>query len=137
MARDDFIEIIKVIIIVARSAQHLEWQVSDNWRSTMVQEQKLPFQTMPRGELALTRVHDRHFPDQLRRLQTTGAHKDETAIKRGREEEQRTLNGCLTVFSFKQFSRPVFRDIRLETVAVTSRWMIVVGPWQHIVEVYV
>lgn len=38
----------------------------------MVQKEKLPLQRVPRGELAL-RVAQRHLPDQLRSLQSSGS----------------------------------------------------------------
>lgn len=74
VAQDHLIEIIKVVVVIAGRAQNLKGQISDDgWRS-VVQEEELPLQAVSRGKLTLTRVHDGHLPDQLRRLQSTSAH---------------------------------------------------------------
>lgn len=63
-----------MVVVIARRAQHLERQVSDYRGRPVVQEEELPLQTVPRCEFTLTRVHDGHLPDQLRRLQPASAH---------------------------------------------------------------
>lgn len=37
MARNDFLEIIYVVVVIPRSTQHLKWQVSNYWRSPTMQ----------------------------------------------------------------------------------------------------
>lgn len=46
VAKDHLIEIVKVIIIIARGAQNLKWQVANNGRCAVVQEQELPLQAV-------------------------------------------------------------------------------------------
>lgn len=52
VTRDDSVKVFEVIIVVARRAQHLEWQISDyGWRP-MIKKEKLPFETVARSEFA-------------------------------------------------------------------------------------
>lgn len=52
VTRDDSVKVFEVIIIVARRAQHLEWQISDDGWRPMIKKEKLPFETVARSEFA-------------------------------------------------------------------------------------
>lgn len=78
MAQDDLIDVVKVVVVIARRAQHLKGQVADDGWRPVVQEEELPLQAVSRRELALTRVHNRHLADQLGRLQSPSPHEYQT-----------------------------------------------------------
>lgn len=82
MASDNFFEIIKMVIVVARSAKHLERQVSDYGRRAVIKEKKLPLETVARSELAATWISQRYVADQLRCIQPSSAHEQHSVYSK-------------------------------------------------------
>lgn len=80
MAGHNAVQVVEVIVVVARGAQHLEWHVAYDGRRSMVEKEKLPFHAVLRGELVAGGIDDAHLAYQLRRLYAARAHKDQLLV---------------------------------------------------------
>lgn len=80
MTSHHLFQIVKMIIVIPGSSQHFKREVADDGWRTVVEEQELPLEAVPGGELTFRVVHDGHFADQLGRLQTPGADEHEPRV---------------------------------------------------------
>lgn len=80
VAGHNAVQVVKVIIVIAGGAEDFEGHVTDDGRSSMVEEQELPLHAVLRGELIARRINDAHLATQLRRLDASRAHKDQFPV---------------------------------------------------------
>ena len=72
----NLVQVLVVIIVIARGAQELEGEVANERRGPVVHKEELPLEAVTRGELGLTRMDHWKLPDQLRRHQPPRRHED-------------------------------------------------------------
>lgn len=73
----NFAQIVHVVVIVSGSAKQFKGKITYDRRRSVVEEQKLPLQAMPRSELALDGVDQGHFFDELRGYNLPSAHENQ------------------------------------------------------------
>jgi len=69
-----------MVIVIARSAQNLEGHIANDRGRPVIEKQKLPLHAVLRGEFVTSRINDAHFPDQLRILYPSSAHKNQLFV---------------------------------------------------------
>ena len=72
----DLVQVLIVIIVIARRSQQLKGEVTNERRGAVVDKEELPLEAVTRCELGLTRMDDWKLSDQLRRHQPPRRHED-------------------------------------------------------------
>ena len=63
VAFGDLVQVVDVIVIVAGSSQEFERKIPDDGGRPVIQKEELPFQAVPRRELALCGIYQGSFSD--------------------------------------------------------------------------